>query len=63
MGQAKRRKDLGLPTRVKEFVLPEFNKEDIKQKVRKTLYKYPNYSLYILWLCYYYSFFWRIQCY
>ena len=41
MGEAKRRKDLGLPPREKEFRLPEFNKEKIKQKVRKTLYKYP----------------------
>ena len=41
MGEAKRRKDLGLTPREKEFVLPEFNKEKVKQKVRNTLYKYP----------------------
>ena len=41
MGEAKRRKDLGLQPREKEFVLPDFNKEKVKQKVRKTLYKYP----------------------
>ena len=41
MGEAKRRKDLGLPSREKQFVLPEFNKEKVKQKVRNTLYKYP----------------------
>ena len=41
MGEARKRKDLGLPLREKEFVLPEFNKEEVKQKVRQTLYKYP----------------------
>ena len=41
MGEAKRRKDLGLPPREKEIVLPEFNKKEIKKKVRNTLYKYP----------------------
>ena len=41
MGEAKRRKDLGLPPREKQFVIPEFNKEEVKQKVRHTLYKYP----------------------
>ena len=41
MGEAKRRKDLGLPPREKEFVLPEFDKVKVKQKVRNTLYKYP----------------------
>ena len=41
MGEAKRRKDLGLPPREKEFILPEFNKDKVKQKVRNTLYKYP----------------------
>ena len=29
MGEAKRRKDLGLPPREKEFVLPEFDKDKI----------------------------------
>ena len=41
MGEAKRRKDLGLPPREKEIVFPEFNKKKIQQKVRNTLYKYP----------------------
>ena len=41
MGEAKRRKDLGLPPREKDFVLPKFNREEVKQKVRNTLYKYP----------------------
>ena len=41
MGEAKRRKDLGLPPREKEFALPEFSKDEVKQKVRKTLNKYP----------------------
>ena len=41
MGEAKRRKDLGLLPREKDFVLPKFNKEEVKQKVRNTLYKYP----------------------
>jgi len=41
MGEAKRRKDLGLPPRKKELELPIFNKEKVKQKVRNTLYKYP----------------------
>ena len=41
MGEAKRRKDLGLPPRKKEFAFPEFNKDKVKQKVRNTLYEYP----------------------
>ncbi len=41
MGEAKRRRDLGLPPREKEFVLPKFNKDKVKKKVRNTLYKYP----------------------
>ena len=41
MGEAKRRKDLGLAPREKDFDLPEFNKEEVKQKVRIFLYKYP----------------------
>ena len=41
MGEAKRRKDLGLPPRAKEIVLPKFDKEKVKQNVRNTLYKYP----------------------
>ena len=41
MGEARRRKDLGLPPREKDFVMPKFNKKEVKQKVRNTLYKYP----------------------
>ena len=41
MGEAKRRKDLGLSPREKEIVFPEFKKEKVQQKVRNTLYKYP----------------------
>ena len=39
MGESKRRKDLGLTPRENEFVLPEFNKDKVKQKGRNTLYK------------------------
>ena len=48
MGEAKRRKDLGLPPREKEFVLPELNKDTVKHKVRRTLFKYAsiNYLFY-----------------
>ena len=41
MGEAKRRKDLGLPPREKPIEFPKLNKESIKKKVRSTLYKYP----------------------
>ena len=41
MGEAKRRKDLGLSPRKKEIVFHQINKEKIQQKVRNTLYKYP----------------------
>jgi len=41
MGEAKRRKNLGLPPREKPIELPTFDKESIKKKVRTTLYKYP----------------------
>ena len=34
MGEAKRRKDLGLPPREKDFVLPEFNKEEVIEIVK-----------------------------
>ena len=41
MGEAKRRKDLGLPPREKpvELSLPVLNKENIQKKVRSFLYK------------------------
>ena len=43
MGEAKRRKNLGIPPREKnkEINLPELDKKAIQQKVRSTLYKYP----------------------
>ena len=43
MGEAKRRKNLGISYRAKtEYKkLPELDKKAIQQKVRSTLYKYP----------------------
>ena len=41
MGEAKRRKELGLPPREKPIKLPKLDKESTKKKVRSTLYKYP----------------------
>ena len=43
MGEAKRRKELGVPPREKltELQLPKLDKEAIQKKVRTTLYKYP----------------------
>ena len=41
MGEAKRRKELGLPPREKTKELPKLDKESIQKKVRSTLYKYP----------------------
>ena len=41
MGEAKRRKNLGMPPRQKPLVYPRLDKESIKKKVRSTLYKYP----------------------
>ena len=41
MGEAKRRKELGVSPREKPVNLPEFDKESIQKKVRATLYKYP----------------------
>ena len=43
MGEAKRRKKLGIPPRDKteDVKLPQLDKKAIKQKVRSTLYKYP----------------------
>ena len=43
MGEAKRRKKLGIPPRdkTKEIKLPKLDKKEIQQKVRNTLYKYP----------------------
>ena len=43
MGEAKRRKELGLPPREKprELELPKLDKESIQKKVRSFLYKNP----------------------
>ena len=43
MGEAKRRKNLGIPRREKteDIKLPTLDKKAIQQKVRSTLYKYP----------------------
>ena len=41
MGEAKRRKELGLPPRNGGFSPPSFDKKKLKKKVRDTLYKYP----------------------
>ena len=43
MGEAKRRKKLGIPYREKtaDINLPQLDKKAIQQKVRSTLYKYP----------------------
>jgi len=43
MGEAKRRKNLGISPRKKndDIKLPQLDKKAIQQKVRSTLYKYP----------------------
>ena len=43
MGEAKRRKNLGIPTREKtgEIKFPKLDKKAIQQQVRSTLYKFP----------------------
>ena len=43
MGEAKRRKKLGIPPRekIEDINLPQLDKKAIQQKVRSTLYKYP----------------------
>ena len=43
MGEAKRRKNLGIPPREKtvEIKFPKLDKKAIQQQVRSTLYKYP----------------------
>ena len=43
MGEAKRRKNLGISPRKKneDINLPQLDKKDLQQKVRTTLYKYP----------------------
>ena len=43
MGEAKRRKNLGIPPREKtgEIKFPQLDKKAIQQQVRSILYKYP----------------------
>ena len=41
MGEAKRRKELGVPPREKPIEFPKFDKESLQKKVRATLNKYP----------------------
>ena len=43
MGEAKRRKNLGISPRKKneKIDVPQLNKKALQQKVRATLYKYP----------------------
>ena len=43
MGEAKRRRNLGIPPREKteDINLPQLDKKAIQQNVRNTLYKYP----------------------
>ena len=41
MGEAKRRKELGILPREKPIEFPKFDKKSIQKKVRSTLYKYP----------------------
>ena len=43
MGEAKRRKNLGIPPREKteDIKLPQLDKKAIQQKVRSALYRYP----------------------
>ena len=43
MGEAKRRKNLGITPREKtdDINLPQLDKKALQQKVRSTLYKYP----------------------
>ena len=43
MGEAKRRKNLGIPPRekIKEIKLPQLDKKAIQQTVRSILYKFP----------------------
>ena len=43
MGEAKRRKNLGIPPRekVEDIKLPQLDKKAIQEKVRSTLYKNP----------------------
>ena len=41
MGEAKRRKELGLPPREQPIVLPKFDKESLQKKIRSMVYENP----------------------
>ena len=41
MGEAKRRKELGVPPREKSIEFPKLDKDSLQKKVRSTLYRYP----------------------
>ena len=43
MGEAKRRKNLGIPPseKIEDINLPQIDKKALQQKVRSTLYEYP----------------------
>ncbi len=41
MGEAKRRKELGVTPREKPIEFPEFDKASVQKKVRAILYRYP----------------------
>ena len=41
MGEAKRRKELGVPPREKPIEFPKFDKESIQKKVRSVIYENP----------------------
>ena len=54
MGEAKRRKNLGIPPREKteELKLPQLDKKAIQQKVRSTLYKFQLFLFFFMELQY-----------
>ena len=41
MGEAKRRKELGISPREKSIDFPKIDKKSIQKKVRSAIYKYP----------------------
>ena len=54
MGEAKRRKNLGIPPRKKteDIKLPQLDKKAIQQKVRSTLYKFQLFLFFFMELQY-----------
>ena len=54
MGEAKRRKNLGIPPREKteNIKLPQLDKKAIQQKVRSTLYKFQLFLFFFMELQY-----------